>query len=241
MLNLPQRQGEPPKTHFGLPHEQLSQNPPADIYTQLKAQVFDFEFVKRRPSVISVPGAEALWLLEEGGHSCAGAFMRGNEFAPVHPPYDGSLHMVLPADDVPEFLESGWGEIHPLVSVGSVPPGFVLVFGPRDNEELGVILGLIDTSYRFARGIWWSSSCSIKCRHRTMPPELQIGRQTTRERQSPRCQPHQAQMASPIINRLSSSLSQDSSSVNIEMHSRQVHGIFVKSVPQNVRSGPKAS
>ncbi len=31
MLNLPQRQGEPPKTHFGLPHEQLSQNPPADI------------------------------------------------------------------------------------------------------------------------------------------------------------------------------------------------------------------
>jgi hypothetical protein len=42
-----------------------------------------------------------------------------------------------------------------------VPPGFVLVFGPRDNEELGVILGLIDTSYRFARGIWWSSSCSM--------------------------------------------------------------------------------
>ena len=26
------------------------------------------EFVERRPSIISVPGAEALWLTDEGGH-----------------------------------------------------------------------------------------------------------------------------------------------------------------------------
>ncbi len=86
MPDLPQRTGERPKTNYGLPHEQLDQNPPADIYEQLKGQAFDFPFVERRPSIISVPGAEALWLLEEAGHSCAEAFMRGNEFAHVHPP-----------------------------------------------------------------------------------------------------------------------------------------------------------
>ncbi len=71
MLSLTQRFGDKPKTHYGLPHSQLDQNPPADIYKKLKDQAFDFPFVERRPSIISVPGAEALWLLEEGGHSCA--------------------------------------------------------------------------------------------------------------------------------------------------------------------------
>ncbi len=104
MPDLPQRNGERPKTNYDLPHEQLDQNPPADIYEQLKGQAFDFPFVERRPSIISVPGAEALWLLEEGGHSCAEAFMRGNEFAHVHPPYDGSMHMMLPEDLVAEVV-----------------------------------------------------------------------------------------------------------------------------------------
>jgi hypothetical protein len=153
MLTLPQRQGMKPKTNYGLPHEQLEQNPPPDIYGRLKDRAFDFEFVERRPSIISVPGAEALWLLDEGGHSCAEAFMREKEFAHVHPPYDGSLHMMLPEDDVPELLERGWGEHHPLVPVGRAPPSLVMVFGPRDQGELEVILGLIDASYKFARGL----------------------------------------------------------------------------------------
>ena len=153
MLTLPQRRGTKPKTNYGLPHQQLDQNPPADIYANLKDRAFDFEFVERRPSIISVPGAEALWLLEEGGHSCVEAFMRGNEFAHVHPPDDGSMHMTLPEDDVPELLERGWGERHPLVEKGDAPPTLVMVFGPRDAGELDVILGLIDASYRFARGV----------------------------------------------------------------------------------------
>ena len=100
-----------------------------------------------------MPGAEALWLTDEGGHSCAEAFMRGNEFAHVHPPYDGSMHMMLGEDDVREMLEKNWGEQHPLVPLGRMPPSTVMVFGPRDPGELDVVLSLIDASYRFARGI----------------------------------------------------------------------------------------
>ena len=40
---------------------------------------------------------------------------------------------------------------------------------------------------------------------------------------------------------LSSSLSHGNSSVNIVTHCRQEQGIFVMSVPQNIRFGPKAS
>ena len=104
MLNIPYRQGRKPQTHYGLPHSQLDQNPPFEIYAKLKAEAFEFPFVERRPSIISVPGAEALWLTEEGGHSCEEAFMRGNEFAHVHPPEDGSMHMMLPEGDVSELF-----------------------------------------------------------------------------------------------------------------------------------------
>ncbi len=152
MLALPPRRGARPKTDYGLPHQQLDQNPPADVYARLKDRAWDFPFVERRPSVISVPGAEALWLLEEGGHGCAEAFMRGNEFAHVHPPYDGSLHMMLPEDDVPGVIEKGWGEAHPLVPVGQAPPTLVMIYGPRDDGELDVILQLLEASHEFARG-----------------------------------------------------------------------------------------
>ena len=152
MITLPVRSGEKPRTNYGLPHEQLDQNPPSEIYQALKDQAFDFPFVERRPSIISVPGAEALWLQEEGGHGCAEAFMRGNEFAHVHPPYDGSMHMTLPEDLVAEVLEKGWGESHPLVAKGQAPMSLVMIFGPRDEMEIDVIINLISESYRFARG-----------------------------------------------------------------------------------------
>jgi phospholipase/carboxylesterase len=93
-----------------------------------------------------VPGAEALWLLEEGGHNRAEAFMRGNEFAHVHPPYDGSLHMMLLQDFVTEVIEQGWGEAHPLVPRGEAPPTLLMVFGPRHEDELKVVLQLVDAS-----------------------------------------------------------------------------------------------
>jgi len=56
-----------------------------------------------------------------------------------------------------------------------------------------------------------------------------------------RFQPIQLQRARPLINSLSRSDSHESSSVNIVTHCRQEQGMRVISVPQNIRSGPKAS
>ena len=85
MIELPQRTGPKPRTTDGAPHEQIDQNPLPETCAPLKDKALDFPLVVRRPSIISVSGTEALWLTEVPEHSCAEAFMRGNEFAHVHP------------------------------------------------------------------------------------------------------------------------------------------------------------
>ncbi|MFH0352403.1 MAG: hypothetical protein ACHBMF_10820 [Chromatiales bacterium] len=42
-------------------------------------------------------------------------------------------------------LVHGWGEPHPI-------SGTMMVFGPRDAEELEIVLGIVRASYDYARG-----------------------------------------------------------------------------------------
>jgi len=132
----------------------LDQNPSSTIFEILKNKAFTFPRIERRPSIISVPGAEALWLTEKTEHSCAEAFIAGHEFAHIHPPYDGSMHMTLPLAQVEELLLKGWGEMHPLAVDGSgrAPRTAVMVFAPRDDKEIDIALDLIGISHQFANG-----------------------------------------------------------------------------------------
>jgi phospholipase/carboxylesterase len=43
--------------------------------------------------------------------------------------------------------ELGWGEVHPFGDFGTE----IMVYGPRDEEELEVILSIIEESLNFAR------------------------------------------------------------------------------------------
>ena len=95
-----------------------------------------------------------MWLTEKSEHSCTEAFMAGNEFAHIHPPYDGSMHMLLPLEQVQELLSKGWGEMHPVAIDGSgrAPMTAVMVFAPRDDNEIDIALELIGISHQFANG-----------------------------------------------------------------------------------------
>lgn len=79
--------------------------------------------------------------------------MVGHEFAHLHPPYDGSLHMMLPLDVAEEVVQKQWGEWHPVALRGLIPRNAVMVYGPRSPEELEVVWRLLQRSYHFARGI----------------------------------------------------------------------------------------
>lgn len=152
MLTIPPREGPRPKTTPCAPHAQISQNPDARFHRAFKDRAFDFPFVTRRPSMISVPGAEALCLEHGHGRGCRKAFMIGNEFAHVHPPQDGSLHMMLPEEAVPQIVDLGWAEPHPMAAAGMIPSTAVMVYGPRNEVEIETVLELLRLSYDFACG-----------------------------------------------------------------------------------------
>ena len=151
-MDLPFRHGERPRTTETNPHQQLTQNPTSEVHELLLSRAFDFSHVERRPSAISVPGAQALWLSEEVGDGPTEAFLIGREFAHIHPTYDGSMHAMLPSAEVEELLAKGWGEPHPMARRGVIPATAVMIYAPRSAEEVETVLHVIEVSYRFALG-----------------------------------------------------------------------------------------
>lgn len=151
--DLPTRNGEPPKTHYGLPHQQRSQNPDEALYEALASEMFsNLPEATEQASGISVPGARALVLDDGVEPGPDEAFMVGREFCHLHPPYDASLHLCLPVERVGEVVDADWGELHPLAAAGRVPATRLMVYAPRDRDELEVVYELVVESYRFAGG-----------------------------------------------------------------------------------------
>ncbi|MEM1237190.1 MAG: hypothetical protein AAGI10_09485 [Pseudomonadota bacterium] len=151
-LSLPQRSGPAPKTQGRLPHSQLTQHGPDEIINQLHAWSFSLPNIRNENSGISVPGSRAM-VLEEDVPANPRAFMIGREFAHIHPkPDNGSMHLVLSPEDVAAMKATGWGEDHYLVTQGQWPVGLVMVYSPRDEEELTVVKKIVARSYEFATG-----------------------------------------------------------------------------------------
>ena len=98
------------------------------------------------PSHVSVPGARAFHLPSCANPADAG-FMIGREFAHLHPPDDGSLHMSLPAEIVRTVVDNGWAELHPLAGKHGLPGNIVMVYGPRDDAELQIVAALVRASH----------------------------------------------------------------------------------------------
>jgi phospholipase/carboxylesterase len=107
--------------------------------------------VGTRDSAISVPGARAFVIRKPGGPEEAFLVPQVGEFAHLHPPYDGSLHLALPPALATDALAKGWSVAHPLAGL-RVTPGMVMVFGPRDEDEVEVVAAIDATSQAWANG-----------------------------------------------------------------------------------------
>src|SRR5436190_13434511 len=150
--SLPPRAGASPRTTPTNPHTQLDQQPTDSRLTEeLARRVFALPGVVEEPSGISVPGARALVLAPGEPAGPPEAFLIGREFAHLHPDPDHSLHAMLPRDTVDEAVERGWAELHPAALRGLIPPNAVMLYAPRDDEELEVIAMLVQASHAFAR------------------------------------------------------------------------------------------
>ena len=148
---LPARTGPRPTTTPTNPHTQLDQQPADSSLTRrLAERLFALPGVQERESAISVPGARALWLDDSLTGGPPEAFLIGREFAHLHPGADHSLHAMLPPDLAEEAVLAGWAEQHPVARRGLIPANAVMLYAPRDDEELDVVTGLVEASYAFA-------------------------------------------------------------------------------------------
>ena len=151
-MSLPPRPGPRPTTTPTNPHTQLDQQPADSVQRErLAAAAFALPGVEERPSLISVPGARALWLAEGAGGPSE-AFMIGAEFAHLHPGADQSLHAMLPPQLAEEAVAAGWAEVHPVARRGLIPANAVMLYAPRDDAEREVIESLLQAAHAFARG-----------------------------------------------------------------------------------------
>lgn len=144
------RLGPPPVTTPTNPHTQLTQNAPPALQERIFEMACSLPGVVVGRSLVSVPGARAFHL-PGTGEAPLGAFMIQREFAHLHPPDDGSLHMVLPMDVAERAIAGGWAERHPLAGSYGLPSNIVMVYGPRDEGELEVVCDLVRASHALAR------------------------------------------------------------------------------------------
>ena len=147
-INLPHRAGDPLVTGKQPPQLPFSDQSPRDVYDKMAEWFFStFPHAREEPTRISVPTSRALWLNEEV-KAPADAFMPpsgSREFAHLHE--DGSFHLVMDEKDEQEIIAKGWGLYHPWRDRGV---NEILIFAPRDEQEVAVLKPVIEASYRFA-------------------------------------------------------------------------------------------
>lgn len=146
-LVLSPRRGPRPRTtaptrQRPFPHQQLDERAPDHLEEALFQRVAALAGVRVAPSLVSLPESRAFHLDEAAGGPPA-AFQRATEFAHTHTDNDNSLHLTLPPRLYEAVLRTGWGEPHPI-------SGTMMLFGPRDEQELEVAWRIVEASWRWA-------------------------------------------------------------------------------------------
>ena len=112
---LTRRDGPRPGTRRerGAPHAQISQTAPTVLQEKLLERARALPGFYVGASLVSVPGARALFLEASAAGGPPTVFQAGREFAHLHPPEDGSMHLCLPPVLAEKVTEKGWGEPYP--------------------------------------------------------------------------------------------------------------------------------
>lgn len=149
---LPARAGPLPRMTPANPQEQLEQFPPDwRRVEQLAEHAFSLPGVVERPTQVAPDGSRALTL--DGSLPLEPqAVMAGREFAHIHNPPVGSLHLMLPPAAREVALKKLWALRHPFAVRGWGPEGTVFVFAPRDEQELRWAKALLSVSHAWASG-----------------------------------------------------------------------------------------
>ncbi len=150
IFRLPERSGSRTQTTGSVPHVQLDVEAVTAVNEELYRRAFSLPGVEERPTIVSLPGADGMWLSDGMTIAHPEAIVNGREFAHIHP--DGSLHAPLPYERALEAAEKGWGERHPWADQRDGWDGFVMLFTPQSMDELEITFQLIVESYNHVTG-----------------------------------------------------------------------------------------
>jgi hypothetical protein len=128
----------------------LTQQAPPELWGRLAYELFRLPHVVEGRSQVSLVSSRALLfddLVEPLAPGTSLATEPPVEPAHLHAVTDTSMHLCLPATRAAEVCALGWGEPHGYAGHDTE----IMVYGPRDDQELSVVLGLIRESLAFAR------------------------------------------------------------------------------------------
>jgi hypothetical protein len=162
---LPIRKGEEgrrrPQVAGLAPQRQLTQRSGKEIYQRLSDAIH--RLVQQHPDRLYLD--TSCFEKHSTGLAAYPAYRKhatcNGEICHAHP-CDGSVHLTLHPADVKVVIERGWGERHPLAwdrgwwAGKIVPPGFVMVYAPRDEKEVACVMQIIRAA------VWWVSGTDLR-------------------------------------------------------------------------------
>lgn len=152
MTDLPVRPGVRPKTSASGLHRQLSQQSHPGIWGRTAAALFSLRHVVEGHSALCPVSSRALFLEDALTPRSAETSLApvGERLEPVHlhGVFDTSLHLCLPVDRAREVCGLGWGEPH----LYSGHETEIMVYGPRNQDELTAVIDIVRESIAFAHG-----------------------------------------------------------------------------------------
>lgn len=143
------RNGERPDTSKEGPHAQLTQSASPSFWGEFVARAFAIEGITQGHSTVSMADSMAGLLLDlpqEHGYWSLAVDGRVEPFH-IHGVKDTSIHIVLASARAKEACKKGWGEPHTYADFDTQ----IMIYAPRNEEEIEVIVGLLEESVQFVR------------------------------------------------------------------------------------------
>jgi hypothetical protein len=149
LTTLPPRKGiRPATTGREIPHDQLEQFSPPEIRAQLVARAQALPGVFTGVSQVSEPSSLALRLNQRDRAFEAFLHPSVDEFGHIH--RSGFMHLTVPRSTLATLTGLGWTEPHPISLRPEFPDTIVMLYAPRDAEELEVAATVLQASYEQA-------------------------------------------------------------------------------------------
>jgi hypothetical protein len=162
---LPARKGPRPTTICGPLHIQCNGHGDRTYLNALVDKVLSWPHIEPVGPLISRSNTIPIRLMAMATSSDPSAFITAREFARVLLGAQ-TIYMALPLVCANWAIVRGWAEPHFLRSYGLMPAGAVVVYTPKDSEQLEVCSLLVSKSYHCAckfAGVRESGRCALTC------------------------------------------------------------------------------